>query len=109
MREVAEIGCRAKMKIDLELKMIPGTEGERKEELEKLSNSITSTQEVLDEIRDQAEKLFETAEEVTIKNGKVEMSDEQSVALRHMTLFWVEEESKQRTKDMEAVCGIPSQ
>jgi hypothetical protein len=106
---VAEIGRRAKTKIDLELKMIPGTEGERKEELEKLSNSVTSTQEVLDEIKVRIEKLIETAEEVTIKNGKVEMSDEQSVALRYMTLFGVEEESMRRTKAMEAVYGIPSQ
>jgi hypothetical protein len=46
---------------------------------------------------------------VTIKNGKVEMSDEQSVALRYMNLFWEEEESMERTKDMEAVYGIPSE
>jgi hypothetical protein len=55
---VAEIGRRAKMKIDFELKMIPGPEGEREEELEKLSNNITSTQEVLDEIEDRVEKLL---------------------------------------------------
>jgi hypothetical protein len=98
MREVAEIGRKAKMKIDLEVKMIPGTEGERKEELEKMSRGITSAQEVSDEIRDRNDKLFEIAEDVAIKNGKAEMSDEQSLALRYMTLFWVEEESAKRTK-----------